>query len=256
MRIQLRHLAGFSHQPVQAVALLVDDLEQVLPLRLVEPRLGQQRLGGSFDRGQGCPELVGDRIEQDRAQPVALAGSLTFCELLDRTSPFDRNRNQTADCFQAFAREIAAGHCERAYGSHSHAQWDVTNPMLAVEYRFPAIADCLQLMERKSSPARAVEKVCVLSSFDKDSGSADPNESTMLLGMRFSNSNAFSVNHSCWLRAYSLSNSRRRSSAESALRRARSESWLPTTAVTRKVSRAIQFWGSAMMKRNNGGKKK
>jgi hypothetical protein len=40
MCIQLRHLASFSHQAVQSVALLIDDLKQVLALRLVKARLG------------------------------------------------------------------------------------------------------------------------------------------------------------------------------------------------------------------------
>jgi hypothetical protein len=40
MRIKLRYLTSFSHQPVQPIALFVDNLKQVFPLRLVEPRLG------------------------------------------------------------------------------------------------------------------------------------------------------------------------------------------------------------------------
>ena len=38
--IKLRHLASFSDQPIQPVALLVDDLKQILPLGLVQPYVG------------------------------------------------------------------------------------------------------------------------------------------------------------------------------------------------------------------------
>ena len=42
--------------------------------------------------------------------------------------------------------------------------------------------------------------------------------------------------------------------ASAALRRARADSWLAVTAVTRKAIRATQFWGSWMVKVPTGGR--
>ena len=78
----------------------------------------------------------------------------------------------------------------------------------------------------------------------------------MWLGMLFSNSNTFSLSHNCWLNEYNFSTSRLRWSAEAALRRARSDNWLATTAVSRNANSATQFCGSAMTNLNSGGKKK
>src|SRR5579864_863447 len=182
MRIELRHFASFSHQAVQSVALLVDHLKQVLALRLVKTRLGQQRFGGSLDRGQWRPKFMGNRIEQHRSEPIAFARSLAFRQLLNRVGPLDRDGDQAADGFEALARKIATGYGERAHGSHSHAQGDVADPMLAIEHWLAAITDRLKLVERKQTPARAVEEISILFPFDKDCGSTDPERVDDVLG--------------------------------------------------------------------------
>ena len=50
MSIKLRHFSGLAHEPIQAVAFFINNLQQVFSLRLVQPNIGQQCLCRCFDR--------------------------------------------------------------------------------------------------------------------------------------------------------------------------------------------------------------
>src|SRR5262250_3125372 len=74
--------------------------------------------------------------------------------------------------------------------------------------------------------------------------------------MNFNRSTTFSDTSNCWLNVYRRSTSCLRRLASRVCRRARSESWLAITEVTKKASSATQFCVSAMVKVPTGGRKK
>src|ERR1022692_182316 len=99
--IQLRHLGGFSDQPVQAVALFVDDREQFLLFlwRMIAGSFtgtGEKRGHRGLNGGQWRTKFMGNRIEQYGAQLLAFAGRFGAAEFYDRAGALDRDRHQAA----------------------------------------------------------------------------------------------------------------------------------------------------------------
>ncbi len=60
-----RHVEQIADQPVEALRLLPDRLEQVATFPVREHRLGVEEAGHRCgDRGERGPEIVGDRLQE------------------------------------------------------------------------------------------------------------------------------------------------------------------------------------------------
>ena len=82
--LQLGHLHGLAHQPVQPVGLLIHDGQQLAPVVGAHVLAGQQRTRRTLDTGQGRAQLMRDRIENQRPQPLAFLAGLAPSHVLQR----------------------------------------------------------------------------------------------------------------------------------------------------------------------------
>src|SRR5277367_5125492 len=91
--VQLGHLGGFSNEPIQPVAFLVDDREEFLSLFFGLTRrmssAAKKRRYRCLDGGEWSTKFMRNRIEQNRSQLPALSRSLGATEFLDCSSTLD-----------------------------------------------------------------------------------------------------------------------------------------------------------------------
>ena len=142
---QFGHFRGVFHQFVQAVALLVHDLQQLLLMAALRRMSGQQGTDGGFYRGQWRPEIVGDGVQQGGFETFTLAIGFGAAQLLDRARPFDRNSQQSANRLQGLARERRARDSKTADGLHSQPHRTVTKSSRGIDIRLFALVGEPQL---------------------------------------------------------------------------------------------------------------
>ena len=106
---------------------------------------GQQGTDGGFYRGQWRPEIVGDGVQQRGFETFTLAIGFGVAQLLDRSRPFDRNSQQSANSLQGLARERRARDSKTANGLHSQPHRTVTKSSRAIDIRLFAFVGQPQL---------------------------------------------------------------------------------------------------------------
>ena len=122
MRIQLRHLHGLFDEAVQAVGLLVDDVEQLVARGLVQRRLREQRGDGRLDRGERGAQLVGDGVEQRGAQALGLLGGFGAGAVFQGLGALNGHGDQPAERLHGLARQGDRLQQQRAGGTYTDAQ--------------------------------------------------------------------------------------------------------------------------------------
>src|ERR1700730_2466697 len=99
---------------MQTVALLIDDGRKFFELRLVEFDLRKERLRRRLDGGKRRAKLMGNRIQQESAQAITLAGTLCLAEFFHRRGLLNGGCDQAANRFQSLARNVAPNDRQRS----------------------------------------------------------------------------------------------------------------------------------------------
>src|SRR5215469_4612889 len=173
MRVQLYDFCGLSYQPIQTIALLINNRKQIFALWGIQLSPGQERLGRCLDGGKGSTELMSHRIEQYRAQAIAFPGGFGFGQFLNRPCSFNSDCRQAANRFQRLPRQITTRQSDRPYRTNAHAQRHKTKLSFSVEHRLSTSADRFQLLGRKQRSASIVEVIGFLPALQEHSGAAD-----------------------------------------------------------------------------------
>ena len=119
--LQLGHLGCFLHQMVQTIALLIDDRQKLLLLRILGLLRAEQVCDSGLDGGERRAKIVRNGIEQGGFQALPLAFRFRFAQLLDRAGALDGNRNKRADGVESLPGEPRAGNSQAADGLHTQA---------------------------------------------------------------------------------------------------------------------------------------
>jgi len=121
--VELGHFDGVGDELVEAVTLFVDDGEEFVAGVGGEGH-GEQGADGGFDGGEGSAEVVGDGVEHDAAEPLALFGGFGAGDLLDGAGAVEGDGDETAEGFEGLAGEGNAAEDEDAAGTDAGAEGD------------------------------------------------------------------------------------------------------------------------------------
>jgi hypothetical protein len=119
--VELRHLDGFGDEAVEAIALFVDDGEQLVGLG-GRDAAGEERSGCAFDGGERRAELVGDGVNHERAQALAFLGGFAAGDAFESLGALHGDGDETADGLRGFGGERDAAEDEQAAGADAGAQ--------------------------------------------------------------------------------------------------------------------------------------
>ena len=90
---QPRHVQQVADEAIEPLGLLLDVADQVQPRRGVQRVAVRRQAGGrAEDRRQRRAQIVRDRGQQRRAQPVGLGHQPRAIHVLDQVDPLDRQR--------------------------------------------------------------------------------------------------------------------------------------------------------------------
>ena len=201
MGVELSHLRGFAHQPVQPVALLVDDGEQLLARCFVEFGVAEERLCGSFDGGKRGAKVVGDRIEQNGAEALAFASGLGMRQLFHRPGTFNGDGDQAADRLHALGGKsppiTARAPTERSPMRRGRMRRCLAGSLTGSPR---LLTRCRSSLEIKLLRAQ-VGVVHLLAVDGKHPGVMAPKISTTLTGIALTRPSTLSAVSICWLKA-------------------------------------------------------
>ena len=101
-RIELRHLRGLAHQPVQAIRFFVDNRQQFAAPLLIKGRARHQSRNAGLDGSQRSAELVRDRIEQRGSQALVFLLRAILAERFKCAGTFDRKASEASQRIESF----------------------------------------------------------------------------------------------------------------------------------------------------------